>query len=446
MYHENSKKQVQQHKNQINFILKSSGCTKNILNTLIDYSHRNSITEVAQETLATKIGGRRETANRIISQLHKWGIIWKVGIHGHKCKYKVAQFLFLPEIIKTLKGALPALLLGLSAHSNSCQSVKSHTKQFSLFIKSSSSLDLVPQYYSSTRDARERVVEKPSSFNLNKRSGVVSEAKSPPTPKGYGEASAGERPATGIPEYLTKLKSLVLTEAGMVWMSGFTETAGKHADLALLQKATPATDPFRYMFFVANKYSQENGLKRDWALKNRLALELDIDESMPMVASYEHKPKSEKKQSSDNSTQQSKPEPKKLYTQSLYDHYRSKFEVDPGWRDAAILRGDKGTDHRMAYVDARTKIWADLNDTAEKELDRWEKCLTPIVLAALNKLSPDMKAVRLKERDRRMQQLREQIALTKTPDNSSVAKSAPDTEDWTFQESLDHDVAYEEVF
>src|SRR5438105_2712748 len=208
-----------------------------------------------------------------------------------------------------------------------------------------------------TRDAREKVQEPKEHFNL-KYNGTNS-YRDKKESELMSEVMSTARSAA-IPEYLHNLKSVVLTTAGKVWLCGFEEKSVKVGDDALCRKLSSVSDPFRYLFAVAKKHSDENGLKIDWTRRMKLAQELQVTDVMPMIervksqteqkSNKENRESTNQKTSSDN-THQSKQKPS--YDIPLMEEYLARFRAELDYQDLDVALGKKGFSHSQAYRAAR---------------------------------------------------------------------------------------------
>ncbi len=243
----------------INYISHCRTSKLHIINTFIKLSHTFREVRVSQEQIAKLAGFKsRETANRIIAELHKEGFLWKAGVYKDVCSYKIPVSIF--KYIKQLKYVLPALCL---LHVSVLFSKHDHTRYYNYLLNIKRS----DRY--SIRDSV--LLSKEGRANKKKRCwrsngfAMINEVKGEDPSVIFGSFS----PA------IENFKSLALTDAGKVHLCIFPDKILKIADEQLC-KRTAVKDPMGYIFGTCLKLCKENGYKLAIRLRERYIATMGI--------------------------------------------------------------------------------------------------------------------------------------------------------------------------
>jgi len=306
----------------------------------------------SQQAIANLAGVSRNAAGKYLRIFHQDKALWMVGTYAETSLYKIPAYIIksAPRL-KHLFVALSFMSIGLLfSVKNNCQSER---------IPLDSSLPLSITDTRQTQSHNFTVLRATRGRESQDKEKITIPKKESGMPQDESTFEMGERPIVEYPNVLDNLKSVKLTEAGKVWMSGFTEADIRKADEVLSRKSS-VSDPFRYLFAVAKKHCEESGRRPDWAKRSNLATRLSVSDNSVMVESYKPAPSQSTQLAQHKSFAQS---------QSHISKPSDKYKDERAYYAALSNKKD------AAYKAKQLEKEAVVHDRAwhEKELTAWKK-------------------------------------------------------------------------
>lgn len=269
----------------ISYLRNSSNATLDMMRLFVGAIRSNGPIVIAQETIGNYAGIRRETANKIIRELHEAGIIIKESLgYWMKCRYYLNPNIEDPEVRWALMDLLPSLALTFSVVTMMPYYSQLPDSQINL---NNSGFQYTTSHYIKTVNNIYNSGTKNPLVNIKKSVSVVVTTDDWELPSRlYARNAASktcfegtttttkvkkERPMESgkRSEYkradYSRVKGFKLTKAGYIKLKCFPTEALAYGLEKFRAVKREVADPFRYYWSLCRDYCRINGIMVHWA-------------------------------------------------------------------------------------------------------------------------------------------------------------------------------------
>jgi hypothetical protein len=236
-----------------------SGVDYKLMGYLLAFSNKHSDIYIRQDTIAAKLGYRRESINRSLGRLQEWGLIKLWYRHLTSCKYKIAAAFFNSEVRMELRHIYKCLFFLPIAFLMPWLQGIDHP-----LVKDSYMYSKKHGYANKSQEEIIRIYNLPRE---NTRFGHIA---------ARGESHRGEsgnkkwiivsgkerRPMKDA--LFSRIKSLNLTPAGIIKLSAYPAEARDHAMNELRMHKGSVGDIFRFYSSLCYRYCKERNIPILW--------------------------------------------------------------------------------------------------------------------------------------------------------------------------------------
>jgi predicted transcriptional regulator len=260
------------------FVYNLTDVEKELFNLLVWADNNKQFTYFSQLQLAKKIGTTRETINRMLAKLKRFGLVsFKQLGYNLPCVYKIHSYFRTLNARDCLSQLLPAIKKRIFKFIDNFlpNGIKSHYHK-----------QLIKSFINKTRQDKYLY-----SAVGQQRSGEGEEMTFEEKKKVLQRMRNGELGLSAITPAIENFKSLQLTTAGMVMLTGYMDEIIAYADECLAKKInySKLDNPFGYVIGICRSKSAELGMPVQGAFAHQLRefykIELDAPKHQPIVRS-----------------------------------------------------------------------------------------------------------------------------------------------------------------
>jgi hypothetical protein len=237
-----------------------SGVHHKLMGYMLAFANRHSDIYIRQDTIAAKLGYRRESINRALGALQELGLIKLLYRHMTSCKYKIASAFFNFEVRSELRHIYKCLFFIPIAFLMPYLQGVDHP-----LVKDSYIYSKKHGYSNKSHNEIIRI------YNIPRENNPLVRVADRWRASGGGSGnkkwiSAGGKESPMEVVQLSRVKSLNLTPAGMIKLSGFPPEARDQAMRELRSHKGSVGDIFRYYSTLCHRYCKERGIVVPWKM------------------------------------------------------------------------------------------------------------------------------------------------------------------------------------